>query len=237
MYKKRKLQRNVYPAVVLSLLFITITSGCATIDVPTSDPPVSEEAGSADLPAINYFTARPETITKGQSAMLSWKVTGYESVAINPDIGIVTGQDTIPVSPSIDTTYTLTTVRNGEEHSASVTIHVTPTDDEVVGIDPATGRNEAIDFRWQYLSLAGEYQIQIAKDYNFTLVIYDSGEFEPDSANSPALVFPSGRLEAGHTYYWRARLRRAANGQPIHSPWSEVGTFTVSSGFPITSPK
>ena len=43
-------------------------------------------------------------------------------------------------------------------------------------------------------------------------------------------------MEAGHTYYWRVRVRRAATGQHMLSPWSEVKSFTVGSGFPASTP-
>ncbi len=47
----------------------------------------------------------------------------------------------------------------------------------------------------------------------------------------PALLYPPGNLEAGHTYYWRVRVTQAATGQRILSGWSEPKSFTVRPGF------
>jgi hypothetical protein len=43
-------------------------------------------------------------------------------------------------------------------------------------------------------------------------------------------------LECGHTYYWRVKVRECATGQWARSPWSEVRSFTVKAGLPVTTP-
>ncbi|MBM3118128.1 MAG: hypothetical protein FJ006_01000 [Chloroflexi bacterium] len=45
-----------------------------------------------------------------------------------------------------------------------------------------------------------------------------------------------GNLECGHTYYWRVKVRECATGQWIRSPWSEVRSFTVKAGLPVSTP-
>ncbi|UCH51400.1 MAG: hypothetical protein JSV54_01110, partial [Chloroflexota bacterium] len=54
-------------------------------------------------------------------------------------------------------------------------------------------------------------------------------------ARSPSALTPWGNLESGHTYYWRARVRQAATGQYMRSPWSETKSFTVGSGLPAST--
>jgi hypothetical protein len=45
-----------------------------------------------------------------------------------------------------------------------------------------------------------------------------------------------GNLECGHTYFWRVKVRRCATTQMIRSPWSEIRSFTVKAGLPVTTP-
>jgi hypothetical protein len=113
----------------------------------------------------------------------------------------------------------------------------------IVGNDPVSGQSSEVDLRWQDLCQSSEYQVQIAKDPDFTIIVVDTGPFAPASSESPGVYYPAGgrshspssvtglgNLEPGHTYYWRARVRQAASGQQMVSPWSEVASFTVKSG-------
>ena len=118
-----------------------------------------------------------------------------------------------------------------------------PPDDNTISSDPVSGQSEEVDLRWQELCMSSEYQVQIAKDPSFTIIVLDTGPFGPADSGSPGAYYPAGgrspspssltswgNLEAGHTYYWRARVRQAASGQQMLSPWSEVSSFTVKSG-------
>ena len=49
-----------------------------------------------------------------------------------------------------------------------------PADKFLVGADPVTGRNQQVDLAWEQLCLATGYELQIAKDQNFTLRINPS---------------------------------------------------------------
>jgi len=57
-------------------------------------------------PVINSFTANPSTVSAGQSATLSWNVTGVSYFVISPQVGALRGNSTV-VSPTVTTTYTL----------------------------------------------------------------------------------------------------------------------------------
>jgi hypothetical protein len=132
-----------------------------------------------------------------------------------------------------------------EASGGSVPATATPPDNTAIGNDPVSGQNEEVDLLWEQLCLSSEYQVQIAKDPGFTIIVLDTGQFAPASSQSPGAYYPAGgraaspssltawgNLEAGHTYYWRARTRQAATGQHMLSPWSEVQSFTVESGVP-----
>ena len=117
-----------------------------------------------------------------------------------------------------------------------------PDDGAALGCDPVSGRNQDIEFKWEQLSLAAAYQIEIAKDRAFSLRVTEAEPgsnpyYEPASATSPGYRVPPGALPEGNrTYYWRVRVRQAATGQVIRSQWSEKGSFSIKAGFRVTTP-
>jgi hypothetical protein len=105
-----------------------------------------------------------------------------------------------------------------------------------------TGRNAQIDLKWEQLSLADAYEIEIGKDKWFDLVVTGAAPasspfYTPPDLNYPAYYIGDGLLpEAGHSYYWHIRARRAATGQTIRSYWSRALSFSVSPGFRVAAP-
>ena len=76
------------------------------------------------LPSIE-FSATPQNILYQQeSTVLSWTVTGAQSVFIDQGIGSVAASGTLSVSPDTDTTYTLSATGPAGTASESVTVHV-----------------------------------------------------------------------------------------------------------------
>ncbi len=122
-----------------------------------------------------------------------------------------------------------------------------------IGCDPVSGRAQEVNLCWEQLSLADAYDIEVAKDKDFSIRIIDwvpedavTGFLTPASVTSPCAYFPAGgaaaggselavvgNLECGHTYYWRVRVRHAATTEVIRSPWSDVSSFTVKAGLPV----
>jgi len=58
-------------------------------------------------PVINYFNANPQNISSGEAAVLEWDVSGASDVTIEPGIGNVDLVDSVQVSPTTTTTYSL----------------------------------------------------------------------------------------------------------------------------------
>jgi len=228
---------------------------------PAHDGIKPASALTTSLPVINSFQARPELVSEGIPMTLSWNVSGATSVTIQPNIGEVPSIGSKQLSPDNTTTYILIATNSTDSKTAMVTATVIPDENKnLVNIDPVTGRNDKFDLRWEQLCLASEYQVQIAKDPNFALIVVDTGPFAPADVTSPAAYYPAGgqtagasatpslldpgtsaigspsTLEAGHTYYARIRVRQTATGLHMLSPWSEVYKFTVKSGLPITNP-
>lgn len=77
-------------------------------------------------PRIYSFTASTNQIYLGQSATLSWAVSNATSVVIDNGIGSVTPSNSIVVSPSATTTYTLTATNAIGTRAESVTVTVDP---------------------------------------------------------------------------------------------------------------
>ncbi len=77
-------------------------------------------------PVINSFSAEPESITAGDSSILSWNVSGATTVTIDQDIGTVNSTGTCTVSPTITTTYTLEASNRAGIVTATVQVTAPP---------------------------------------------------------------------------------------------------------------
>jgi hypothetical protein len=153
--------------------------------------------------------------------------------------------------PSTSATNSGDTFSNSTEVAENSPIADTTTsaDESQVGSDPVSGHSQDIDLNWEQLCLSSEYQVQIAKDPEFTIIVVDTGAFAPADSTSPGAYYPAGglnrspsaltpwaSLESGKTYYLRVRVRQAATGQRMLSPWSEVKAITIKPGVPASSP-
>ena len=119
---------------------------------------------------------------------------------------------------------------------------ISPRGNSLVYCDPVTGRNAPVDLKWEQLSLAEAYQVEVGKDKWFDLVVTEAEPpanpfFIPENSLYPACYIKPGVLpEAGQTYYWHVRVRRAATGQVMRSRWSPALSFTVRPGYPVSAP-
>lgn len=90
-------------------------------------------------PVISSFTATPPSIAVGTSSTLSWTVSDATSLSIDRGVGSVTGLASVGVSPSVDTTYTLTATGIGGSATRSTTVTVHPPSLHVQYDDPPAG--------------------------------------------------------------------------------------------------
>ena len=77
-------------------------------------------------PSIGGFTVNPPVIGAGQSATLTWNVTGSNMVRIDPSVGNVSPSGSVPVSPDATTTYILTAGGTTGVVTGTVTLSVVP---------------------------------------------------------------------------------------------------------------
>lgn len=132
---------------------------------------------------------------------------------------------------------------------------ISPLDGGFIGSDPVTGRNQQVDMSWEQLCVAVKYELQIAKDRDFTLKINPAitspngrtaitavtgsitVNLDNQNVTSPAMYISPGALpEAGATYWWRVRVIQAVTGQLAVSPWSTETSFSIKPGFITTTP-
>jgi hypothetical protein len=129
-------------------------------------------------------------------------------------------------------------------------------DKTLIGCDPVSGRAGEVNLCWEQLCVASDYDIEIAKNADFSIRVidycYEDGccGYEPSDITKPCVYFPAGgmaswyegsaialfgNLECGHTYYWRVKVRYCVTGEAIRSPWSEVRSFNVKAGLPVVA--
>jgi hypothetical protein len=81
--------------------------------------------------SIDYFIVQPDIIQKGDSATLSWKVTGASSIFIDNNIGNISHNDSTIIQPDVNTTYTITASNNNKIINSSITIIVENLEQEI----------------------------------------------------------------------------------------------------------
>jgi hypothetical protein len=137
-------------------------------------------------------------------------------------------------------------------------------DKMLIGCDPVSGRASEVNLCWEQLCVSNQYDLEIAKNADFSIRIIDlcsengCGCWSPSDVTIPCAFFPAGgiatdsyygiveggqasaiaawgNLECGHTYYWRVKARACATTQPIRSAWSEARSFSVKAGLPIVA--
>lgn len=122
-----------------------------------------------------------------------------------------------------------------------------PASGDSIPVDPVSGRAIEVNFAWRQLSYSSVYELQLAKDSDFSILVLKNENIVPVDQLAPECYFSAGglvpapasdianwgNLESGHTYYWRVRARAAVTGEVIRSPWSATMYFTVMAGLPV----
>ena len=112
----------VTPTATTTYTVIATGSGGATNSCSAT---VTVTAGQ--LPRIIQFSAAPQNITSGQSSTLTWAVENATSVSINNNVGSsLSLGGTQNVSPTANTTYTLTATNAAGSVTSTTTVNVAP---------------------------------------------------------------------------------------------------------------
>lgn len=89
--------------------------------------------------------------------------------------------------------------------------------------DETEGALLQIDFDFSDVDFADGYSIAIARDDQFTDIVYESATLTQSSFS-----LPEGYLEYENTYYWKARSRAGTQ----NGPWSETWSFSTADVVP-----
>ena len=77
---------------------------------------VNIQSTTIDSATISSFTSSPSSIEKGNSATLSWSISGQDSFHVRTsgsNVNIATSGNSVSVSPTVTTTYILTAIKAG----------------------------------------------------------------------------------------------------------------------------
>ena len=117
---------------------LTVTPMQTTTYTITATGPGGTVTSSASV-TVTYpaptvtISVNPQTITAGQSTTLTWSSTNASTAVIDQGIGNVGASGSTTVSPSGDTTYTITVTGPGGTASASASVTVAPPPASVSG--------------------------------------------------------------------------------------------------------
>lgn len=117
-------QGNITVTPVVSTLYTMLATSPGGVITRSVTQVTVNAAPPPPVPVIDTFSATPSTINRGDSAALSWTVTGAESLSISPGIGAVTGTS-VTVNPTQTTTYTLTAQNQYGPATRTITLNVT----------------------------------------------------------------------------------------------------------------
>lgn len=100
------------------------------------------------------------------------------------------------------------------------------------GCDPASGRAREVNFCWEQLSLADAYDIEIAKDGDFSLKVVDmagehmwEGFLVPVDITRPCVFFPAGGETAGITFIMEDKNNPKKNLVTTQAEGSSIGFY------------
>ena len=132
MRKNSRSHASKIGAALLVLMLFVFVSACGKKKVPPPPPPprtpvertTTPTPPSVEKPVIVSFTAEPSTIERGQSATLTWSISGATDMSIDHGIGAVQSRGQRQVFPAATTTYTLTAIGSGGSDTKSATVEV-----------------------------------------------------------------------------------------------------------------
>ncbi len=169
-------------------------SAHATVTVMLPPPPV-----------ISSFVASADTIVSGAASVLTWNVTGADTVRIDQAIGITHGY-VLRVQPVTTATYTLTAVNPGGSVTAAVTVSVVaPTSPPP---NPANFMARSIGgggvlLWWSAVPTASSFSLEVSSNISPT--------FQPlPTVGGSSYYFSDGTTTANNVYTYRLTAVNAA---------------------------
>ncbi len=140
--------------------------------------------GSQSSIQIIEFTVTENEIEEGGSTSLSWRVENASNITISPDIGEVESVDSLLISPTVTTTYTITASDGDDSLQQTVLVTVYPSSNLIKHV---TNGSESITLNLTPYNVRGN---------NFEVLEQnEDGEFESYSPSSITHTYIGGVSE------------------------------------------
>jgi hypothetical protein len=204
-----------------------------------------------ELPRAQFLscTVSPGNIISGESATLSWATANADEVSISPGIGRVDAAGSTVVTPTQNTTYTLTATNARGPVNCSVTVQVTAgTAPRVVAFaaSPMTiTAGQAATLTWNVenadsveitnlgnVGLQGSSQVTPNTTTTYTLTARNRFGTTPQTVTitvNPGPTSPPPTITACVA----SPSTSAAPGNPVRISWTTTNALTISSSPPI----
>jgi len=180
------------------------------------------------LPSINSFSIVPDSIFAGQSATVTWGVTGSTSVSIDPGIGTVSSSGTKSVSPGSTTKYVLTASNGAGNSTASATLNVTASDAPIIttfGASPTSIKSgEVSTLTWDVI---GAKSININQGIS-GVASKGSTQVSPAATTVYTLIAASDYGSATQSVTVAVDTTNTSTGTAITKTPPAIKTFTAS---------
>ena len=123
---------------------------------------VIEETTSNEPPVINMFTLSSDSIETGEALTLNWQVDNASQIEITADIGIVTDSNSITISPSSSTTFTL--IASNTQGQVEMSRHLIVTEADVALMTIAEQENKLMALASVILPSSGRVYIEYSAE-------------------------------------------------------------------------
>ena len=195
------MRKGSFVTVLILFLFSILFSGCL-------EENVSNVSNKGKM-IINSFNVFPSIISKGDTANISWDVSGAMSVEINMGVGSVGNLGSRVIYPNKNTTYVLTA--SNLTHSINASVYIVVNDQELD--DENDSNTSPYD-----LIISGENNGYIETEYLFNIIAfgYDENDlikYHVDWGDGES--FSSEYMQSGFSYQ-------------ISHEWTNEGIFVIS---------
>ena len=174
--------------------------------------------------AADSYTAPEEYFNAQPSAL---RICGCLSAATNSILWAI-DTEAYDVSDNLGDNDAFGSLWSYEDCAAKIGPDLTsPTDGSVLACELCAGCGAApFTLKWERMCLACSYDIQIM-DENGNII---AEEVDIDITGDPPSLYVDGTvLTCGETYTWKVREANTTC-ECVHSPWSEIWTFTIAVG-------
>jgi uncharacterized repeat protein (TIGR01451 family) len=198
-------------------------------------------------PTCDSFTATPATITVGGSSVLAWQTSNATTVTMNNGIGNVAADGSVTVSPTTNTTYTLTVAgTQGRSVNCSVpvtvTTHVVPVCDYFTatpGTLPVGGGQTTLNWKVSNatnvnitptigsVAAQGSQATNVTTNTTYVLTATDADGHQV-TCSAPVVVPVNENLTCQNNVTFTASDYSIVRGNDSVLTWNTTGVDTVS---------